>query len=190
VPFGHNHQSAGFMLTKRFCRSGLCVRDENPPSGAERGVRRGVEPPKRTQRGSNGQFLGSHDGGSGRKNNRPLPGSAVAWPRCQIKGGVYLCCKYCINKWATRNPRPTFTIVQSFTGSCANFYHFTFDSYRRATTHRIHTPPAPRSSDFPLPPLIIPPNFPSHPVPDTASLVQRHGLATQLRIALSSTTTP
>ena len=108
----------------------------------------------------------------------------------QIKGGVYLCCKYCINKWATRNPRPTFTIVQSFTGSCANFYHFTFDSYRRATTHRIHTPPAPRSSDFPLPPLIIPPNFPSHPVPDTASLVQRHGLATQLRIALSSTTTP
>ena len=35
-------------------------------------------------------------------------------------------------------PRPTFTIVQSFTGSCANFYHFTFDSYRRATTHRIH----------------------------------------------------
>ena len=87
-------------------------------------------------------------------------------------------------------PRPTFTIVQSFTGSCANFYHFTFDSYRRATTHRIHTPPAPRSSDFPLPPLIIPPNFPSHPVPDTASLVQRHGLATQLRIALSSTTTP
>ena len=88
VPFGHIHQSAGFMLTKRFCRSGLCVRDENPPSGAERGVRRGVEPPKRTQRGSNGQFLGSHDGGSGRKNNRPLPGSAVAWPRCQIKGGV------------------------------------------------------------------------------------------------------
>ena len=85
-----------------------------------------------------------------------------------------VCLVSIVNKMGNSQPPPDFYhCTELHAGSCANasfasFYHFTSDSYRRATTHRIHTPPAPRSSDFPLALPLFPhysPEFPQPPRP-------------------------